>query len=90
MRALSLPTRIGKRIRAARELRGWTQAELGRRLALKTAIKATSAKVLVSSWETARTPPSTANIIALADTLDVSTDYILDRAQARSTHCYPG
>jgi transcriptional regulator with XRE-family HTH domain len=61
---------LGTRIRAAREQKGWSQAELARQLR-------TSAYG-VHLLEQGKTPtPRADRIIALARTLNVSSDYLL-------------
>lgn len=64
---------IPKRIQAARTDRGWTQAELARRMGLSSAF----GQVQVSHWENDRKAPSAKNLIRLADALEVSVDYLL-------------
>lgn len=60
--------RVGQRIRRAREQRGWTQLQLANRM---TGEHYSSQ---VSAWETGRRMPSTANLLALADALDVDVE----------------
>lgn len=57
------------RIRALREARGWTQAELARRLNI--------ARNGVNSWEQGLSMPSPACLVDLAKLFSVSTDYLL-------------
>lgn len=57
------------RIKALREARGWTQAELARRLNLT--------RNGVNSWEQGLSMPSPACLVDLAKLFSVSTDYLL-------------
>lgn len=57
------------RIRALREARGWTQAELARRLSIT--------RNGVNSWEQGLSMPSPACLVDLAKLFSVSTDYLL-------------
>lgn len=57
------------RIKHLREARGWTQAELARRLGLT--------RNGVNSWEQGLSTPSPACLVDLAQTFSVSTDYLL-------------
>ena len=57
------------RIRALREARGWTQAELARRLNIT--------RNGVNSWEQGLSMPSPTCLIDLAKLFSVSTDYLL-------------
>ena len=57
------------RIRALREARGWTQAELARRLNIT--------RNGVNSWEQGLSMPSPACLFDLAKLFSVSTDYLL-------------
>lgn len=58
-----------ERIKALREARGWTQAELARRLSIT--------RNGVNSWEQGLSMPSPACLIDLAKLFSVSTDYLL-------------
>ena len=57
------------RIKALREARGWTQAELARRLNIT--------RNGVKSWEQGLSMPSPACLVDLAKLFSVSTDYLL-------------
>lgn len=57
------------KIKALREARGWTQAELSRRLGLT--------RNGVNSWEQGLSTPSPACLVDLAKVFSVSTDYLL-------------
>ncbi|MCK9532264.1 MAG: helix-turn-helix domain-containing protein [Gammaproteobacteria bacterium] len=59
------------RLRCAREYRGLTQGELATRAGLQPSA--------VSHFETGARKPSFDNLRILADTLDVTTDYLLGR-----------
>ena len=58
-----------ERIKALREARGWTQAELARRLSIT--------RNGVNSWEQGLAMPSPACLVDLAKLFSVSTDYLL-------------
>ena len=58
-----------ERIKALREARGWTQAELARRLSIT--------RNGVNSWEQGLSMPSPACLVDLAKLFSVSTDYLL-------------
>jgi transcriptional regulator with XRE-family HTH domain len=60
-----------ERLRAAREYRGITQGELAERSGLQPSA--------ISHFETGARKPSFDNLRLLADTLDVTTDYLLGR-----------
>lgn len=60
---------IADKIKALREARGWTQAELARRMGIT--------RNGVNSWEQGLSTPSPACIVDLAKTFSVSTDYLL-------------
>lgn len=60
-----------KRLRAARELRGFNQGELARGSGLQASA--------ISHFETSARKPSFDNLKRLADALDVTTDYLLGR-----------
>ncbi len=59
------------RLRTAREYRGLTQGELAERAGLQPSA--------VSHFETGTRKPSFDNLLLLANTLDVTTDYLLGR-----------
>ena len=58
-----------ERIKALREARGWTQAELARRLSIT--------RNGVNSWEQGLSMPSPSCLVDFAKLFSVSTDYIL-------------
>ena len=58
-----------ERIKALREARGWTQAELARRLNIT--------RNGVNSWEQGLSMPSPACLVDLSKVFSVSTDYLL-------------
>lgn len=60
-----------ERLRAAREYRGLTQGQLAERAELQPSA--------ISHFETGARKPSFDNLRLLADTLDVTTDYLLGR-----------
>jgi transcriptional regulator with XRE-family HTH domain len=59
------------RLKCAREYRGFTQGELAERSGLQPSA--------ISHFETGSRKPSFDNLRLLADTLDVTTDYLLGR-----------
>ena len=61
--------RTAERIKALREARGWTQAELARRMNIT--------RNGVNSWEQGLSMPSPACLVDLARLFSVSTDYLL-------------
>lgn len=72
MEKSSKPTEIfRKRLRTAREHRGFNQGELAERAGLQPSA--------VSHFETGTRKPSFDNLKRLADTLRVTTDYLLGR-----------
>ena len=60
-----------ERLRAAREYRGLTQGQLAERAGLQASA--------ISHFETGTRKPSFDNLLLLANTLDVTTDYLLGR-----------
>lgn len=58
-----------EKIKALREAKGWTQADLARRLGIT--------RNGVNSWEQGLSMPSPACLVDLARVLSVSTDYLL-------------
>ena len=58
-----------ERIKALREARGWTQAELARRMSIT--------RNGVNSWEQGLSMPSPACLVDLSKVFSVSTDYLL-------------
>ena len=58
-----------ERIKALREARGWTQAELARRMNIT--------RNGVNSWEQGLSMPSPTCLVDLAKVFSVSTDYLL-------------
>ena len=60
---------IAEKIKALREARGWSQAELSRRLGIT--------RNGVNSWEQGLSMPSPACLVDLARVFSVSTDYLL-------------
>lgn len=64
------------KIKALREEKGWTQAELARRLGIT--------RNGVNSWEQGLSIPSPSCLVDLANVFSVSTDYLLG-IEARAT-----
>ena len=60
---------IAEKIKTLREARGWSQAELARRLSVT--------RNGVNSWEQGLSMPSPACLVDLAKVFSVSTDYLL-------------
>lgn len=60
---------IAEKIKLLRDERGWTQAELARRLGIT--------RNGVNSWEQGLSTPSPACLVDLARVFSVSTDYLL-------------
>lgn len=67
----TLPDPFPDRLRRARDYRGWSQGELADRARLQPSA--------ISHFETGARKPSFDNLRLLADTLDVTTDYLLGR-----------
>ena len=63
---------IGKRMKEVRKLRGYTQEDIANKLAVSVSA--------VKKWEQDKTDPNTALFVELADYLDVSLDYLLNRS----------
>lgn len=68
---------VYNRIKALREQKGITQAELGKNLGIS--------RSAVNSWEAGISVPSTQYIVALSHLFSVSTDYILLGTTINST-----
>lgn len=60
---------IAERIKELRQARGWTQADIARRLGVT--------RNGVNSWEQGLSMPSPASLVDLARLFSVSTDYLL-------------
>lgn len=60
---------LGERIKQLRVSREWTQGELADRIG--------TTKHVISTWERGKANPNPEQIIALANTLEVSADYLL-------------
>lgn len=58
-----------ERIKELREVRGWTQAELARKMNMT--------RNGINSWEQGLSMPSPPNLVELARIFSVSTDYLL-------------
>lgn len=67
-----------ERIKALREARGWTQAELARRMNIT--------RNGVNSWEQGLSMPSPACLVDLAKLFSVSTDYLLGVERLKSVN----
>jgi transcriptional regulator with XRE-family HTH domain len=67
---------IGERVRARREERGWTQAELGKRVGTHLGQGDWSRQV-ISSTEQGRRAFTAAELVTLAHVLDVSVSYLM-------------
>jgi transcriptional regulator with XRE-family HTH domain len=74
--------KLGERIRKARERYGMSQAELARRIHIS--------KNSMNMIESGKTPdPSALKVKAIADTLRVSTDYLLGREDVKESEHKP-
>lgn len=62
---------LGKRIQLLRTERGWTQAELAKKLNIT--------KKAVKNWESGSSKPSVDHAIRLADIFGISTDSLFER-----------
>lgn len=60
---------ISEKIKNLRQTRGWTQAELARRIGIT--------RNGINSWEQGLSTPSPASLVDLAKIFSVSTDYLL-------------
>ncbi len=60
---------LADKIKCLRKARGWTQAELGQKVALS--------RTGINAWEQGLSMPSTAMLVELARVFAVSTDYLL-------------
>jgi transcriptional regulator with XRE-family HTH domain len=68
------PTKFGLRLRAARERRNWTQAQLAEASGVPA--------MMISHFETGvRSSASAATLVKLANALSVSVDYLLGRVE---------
>ena len=67
---------IGERIRAFREAKRWKQKDLAEETGIFAAC--------ISLYESGRTIPSTFNLIAIADALEVSLDDLVGRKVKKS------
>lgn len=68
---------FGSNLQSLRELRGLTQAELGKRAGMAAAS--------ISHFETGQRTPSLESLVKLADALGVSVDVLLGRAPVESS-----
>lgn len=66
---------LSNKIFELRNLRGWSQVELAKRLSVS--------KQIVSNWENNNIQPSIDVLVKLSDIFSVSTDYLLCRAKQR-------
>ncbi|MCM3341597.1 helix-turn-helix domain-containing protein [Paenibacillus sp. MER TA 81-3] len=69
---------LGERIKASRISRGWTQEEL--------AGKIDTTKHVISNWERNKGNPDPEQITALANTFEVSADYLLGLSNFPEPH----
>lgn len=68
---------IGKRMKQVRKMRGYTQEDIANKLSVSVSA--------VKKWEQDKTDPNTDLFIQLADYLNVSLDYLLNRSDELST-----
>jgi len=73
----AIQSTFGANLQSLRELRGLTQAELGKRAGLAAAS--------ISHFETGQRMPSLESLVKLADALGVSVDVLLGRASLESS-----
>ncbi|WMT40499.1 helix-turn-helix transcriptional regulator [Paenibacillus sp. D2_2] len=71
---------LGDRIKNTRISREWTQEELGKKISTNTT------KHVISSWERGKSNPDPTQIIALANALEVSSDYLLGLSNFPEPH----
>lgn len=60
---------VGTRIKAARERKGWSQVALGKAIQVRGAA--------VTQWEKGHTQPTRANILRVAEALEVPAEWLL-------------
>src|SRR5689334_2234156 len=60
---------LGERIKTTRISKGWTQEELAKKIR--------TTKYVISSWERGKANPDPLQIIAMANSFEVSADYLL-------------
>lgn len=72
-----IENQLAANLQSLRELRGFTQAELGKRAGMAAAS--------VSHFETGQRAPSLESLVKLADALEVSVDVLLGRAPIESS-----
>lgn len=73
-----LRRRVGRRIYAARKAAGFTQTELGHRIAAQLGRPVGFHATAVSYWENAEREPSLDVLVALTDVLRVSLTWLFD------------
>lgn len=71
---------LGDRIKNTRISREWTQEELGKKISMNTT------KHVISSWERGKSNPDPSQIYALANALEVSSDYLLGLSNFPEPH----
>ncbi|WP_052769899.1 helix-turn-helix domain-containing protein [Paenibacillus sp. IHB B 3415] len=71
---------LGERIKNTRISKEWTQEELGKKISVNTT------KHVISSWERGKSNPDPSQIYALANTLEVSSDYLLGLSNFPEPH----
>lgn len=69
---------LGERIKQTRTLREWTQEELAKKIG--------TTKHVISNWERGKANPDPEQIIALANALEVSTDFLLGLSDYPQPH----
>lgn len=75
---------FGERIKAARTLRGWTQEELGRRVATTLGRATPIGKAAVQKWEKGETRLPEGDVLwALSEVLSIPHDVLLWGAERR-------
>ncbi|OBY78000.1 hypothetical protein BBG47_18840 [Paenibacillus sp. KS1] len=69
---------LGERIKSTRSSRKWTQEELAKKIG--------TTKQVISNWERSKANPDPKQIIALANTFEVSSDYLLGLSNFPTPH----
>lgn len=75
---MSDPASIGRRIREARQTKGWTQDQLA------SAVQVS--RSAVAQWETGRAGQVTGNLTKIADVLDVGVEFLMHGVDRSTQH----
>lgn len=76
----------GDRLKEARTMRGWTQAMLAYKMTALINSGFVVNSDMVSRWEKYQNRPSIEYIVAMANALDISVDWLLTRTHTRQSH----